>query len=440
MPRSLERLSDDIANLAADLQATTCRWLLLIAEFDRREGWAQEGCKSCAHWVGWRCGVGDEAAREYVRVARRLDDLPLVRDAFARGELTYSKVRALTRVEDVSRESELVGLARATTAAQLERTVRAYRRVVASEEDPAEREARRYLDWSVGEDGFLQIRGRLPADMGAVLVQAIEAVRDELREAEGVSAETPEDPPALGARNADALIHLADSALASAATSTGGDRFQLVVHVDEAALRAEPAESGRCELDGRLPVPYEAARRMACDASLVRIVERDGEPLSVGRKTRAIPPALRRALRSRDGGCQFPGCTQTRHGDAHHLHHWADGGHTDVANLVELCRRHHRLVHEGGFAVEGAPGSLVFVSPSGRRLRPGPRDRRRACSPVPRVSAETCIQPQVETLNLGYAVDALLDFAPPGGGGRGDLAQRAGRPSSLGRDDAPRSP
>lgn len=424
MPRPLEQLGDEIAALSTDIQAATCRWLGLLAEFDEREGWAAEGHRTCALWVGWRCGIGDEAAREYVRVARRLGDLPLIRAAFSTGALTYSKVRALTRLGDVAREAELVELARTTTAAQLERVVRGYRSVVRADEDVSQRFDDRFLDWSTEEDGTVRIRGRLTAEQGAILVKAIESTREAMRVS--VSAETPdgevETPaaPTLGARNADALTHLADTALAAAAGSTGGDRFQIVVHVDADALVATPQrdpELSRCELDDGTPLARETLRRVACDASMVRITEREGMPLAIGRKTRSIPPALRRALRNRDGCCQFPGCESTRHVDAHHLHHWVDGGPTDIANLVQLCRHHHRLIHEGGFAVSGSPGALVFTAPSGRRLRSGPSARRPACGTIASVSAETPLQP-FERMNLGDTVDALLTFAPPGADSR----------------------
>ena len=96
-----------------------------------------------------------------------------------------------------------------------------------------------------------------------------------------------------------------------------------------------------------------AARRLSCDASVVAVVENDnGEPLSVGRKTRIIPPALRRALNTRDEGCRFPGCTYHRYVDAHHVRHWADGGETKLSNLITLCRAHHRMVHKGEIKIE----------------------------------------------------------------------------------------
>jgi hypothetical protein len=438
---SLERLESEITELAAHIHAATCRWLCLVAEFDRREGWAQWGCRSCAEWVSWRCALAPVAAREHVRVARRLQELPLVRGAFSRGQLSYSKVRALARLETVEREADLLELARIATAAQLERLVRGYRGVVAVERAAAEGAHRdRLLDWDYEEDGFLTIRGRLPAEDGAVVVAALEAARATLlRDAEGDSAESPaptaatqahdsaespvEAPEPLGARNADALVVIADTLLSHGpANRSGGDRCQVVVHVDADALR-EPVAGGRCELDGGPPLAAETARRLACDASLVAMLETRGRPLGVGRKTRAIPPALRRALRSRDGGCRFPGCQRRRGVDAHHIEHWAHGGPTDLANLVQLCRHHHRLVHEGGYGLERRRGGqLVFRRSDGRRIPAVPppdqgdhgvlraRHHRQRLS----IGPGTCVPGwSGERLDPDLGVDALLAFAPP---------------------------
>jgi hypothetical protein len=144
------------------------------------------------------------------------------------------------------------------------------------------------------------------------------------------------------------------------------DRHQVVVHVDAETLRDQAP--GRCHIEHGPALPVETVRRLTCDASLVRITEdEDGEPLDVGRKTRTIPPAIRRALRSRDAGCCFPGCTYQRYLDAHHIEHWADGGQTKLKNLVTLCRTHHRLVHEGGIRVEALQGGgFRFLRPDGR--------------------------------------------------------------------------
>lgn len=425
---TVEDLAERIAAMAADIDAAMCRWLGLIAEFDRREGWAIEGASSCAAWVSWRCAVGPTAAREHVRVARRLADLPRVRAAFARGELSYSKVRAITRVEDVAREEELVELAGNATAAQLERIVSSYRSVARVETDAERALAERFLSLTWDDDGALRVSGRLPADQGALLMRAVELVAEELR---GDTAE-PVEP--VQARRADALSALADRALAGEAGRTGGDRTQVVVHVDQDALaapaccagHAEEAVTGRRELEHGPALAQATARRLACDAAVVRVTEREGQPLSVGRKTRTVPPALRRALRARDGGCRFPGCTHHRFVDAHHVRHWADGGETSLENLVHLCTHHHRLLHEGGFTVRAKPHGFEFRTPTGRLLREvtgRPRRARDRHEPaLPRASAEAPLQTLRDRLDLGLATDAMLWIAPPG---RSDLADAA---------------
>jgi hypothetical protein len=416
----LEQLGDEIALLAAHIQAATCRWLEMVAEFDERGGWADWGCKSCAEWISYRCSMAPGAAREHVRVARRLRELPLIHAAFACAELSYSKVRALTRLDDVAKEAELLELARYATAAQLERTVRGYRRVLRT--DAARAYDERFLTVMHDDDGAVLVKGRLPREDGAILMKALEAMRDAQPQ---VSAETPpSENVSAGTRNADALVAVADAALAAAdAERTGGDRFQVVVHADIGALTADEAGTARTELDDGAPLAPETVRRLCCDCSTVGLLERDGKPLSVGRKTRSIPPSIRRALRARDGGCRFPGCTRRRHVERHHIKHWVHGGKTALPNLVELCRHHHRLVHEGGFRIDRARGDdLIFRRPDGRRLDPAPRpprgdhhvpadlSRRHGLSLTP----DSCRPGWLgERLDLHSAVDALLNFAPP---------------------------
>ena len=162
---------------------------------------------------------------------------------------------------------------------------------------------------------------------------------------------------------------IAESFLAHGAEAlNGGERQEIVLHVSAETLTSRSGD--RCEIEDGPAIPVETARRLACDASLVAILEDGrGEPLDVGRKTRTIPPALRRALASRDRGCVFPGCTHKRYVDGHHLQHWADGGTTKLANLVTLCRFHHRAVHEGGMRVERLhDGAWRFTRPDGEAL------------------------------------------------------------------------
>ncbi len=170
----------------------------------------------------------------------------------------------------------------------------------------------------------------------------------------------------FSARRADALARVAESFLAhDVLESPGTDRQQIIVHVAAETLRHRAA--GCCEIEHGPSIAAESARRFACDASVVTLVEdEDGEPLNVGRKTRIISAPLRRLLTARDKGCRFPGCSNARYIDMHHIKHWANGGETRPSNLVSLCRFHHRAVHEGGFNVEILDdGAFRFLNPRG---------------------------------------------------------------------------
>ena len=369
----LDQIEDEIATLASHIYAGTCRWLDLVGELDRRGSWAQWGWGSCGEWLAWRCGLTPRAAREHVRVARRLRELPLIHDAFARGELSYAKVRALTRVADEASEEELIVLASHLTASQLERAIRAYRRVGVEEANALADAA--YAGYSWDEDGSLILRARLAPEDGALFLRALDAARDRLRERDEPTERGSAEPqePVRRPSNAEALAALAELALASESHGrSGGERHQLVVHVEEAALTG--SDEGACALADGPALAAETARRLACDASIVEIRERDGEPLSVGRKRRTIPPAMRRALQTRDRCCRFPGCENRRFLDAHHVQHWAAGGETKLTNLILLCGRHHRFLHEGGYSiVELGDGKLAFRDSWGGPLSPVPR-------------------------------------------------------------------
>jgi hypothetical protein len=359
---SVAELEDELAALSSHLYAGMCRWLELVAEIDRRGEFA--GCTT-AEWLAWRCGLMPRTAREHVRVARRLVELPALRHAFSRGEISYAKVRALVRIAEPENEEDLLELADDMTAAQLERAMRAHRRVTM--DGAAFAQAAAHLVWSWGEDGSLVFKGQLAPEDGAMFLQALNAAHDALRErkreAEGGFAEPR-------ATNADALAVMADLAI-SGRERAGGERYQVVVHVDEAALAG--GDRGGCEVEDGPGIAPETARRLACDSAVVRLREQEGEAVSAGRKTRAVPTTMRRALRARDGGCCFPGCENRRFVDAHHVRHWARGGETKLSNLVLLCRRHHRLVHEGGHSVERlADGELRFRDPWGLPIPEAP--------------------------------------------------------------------
>jgi hypothetical protein len=389
-----EELESELATLAAHLAAGMCRWLELLAELDRRGVWARQGAVSCSDWVSWRCALSPRSAREHVRVARSLAGLPATRAAFARGELSYAQVRALTRVAKPESEEGLVEMGRVYTAAQLERIVRACRRVTTKEAREQQEAAHLCVFWN--PDGSLELHGRLAPEDGALVLRALEAARDSLWDESRGSAEPR---PARQASKAEALVALADRALAYEGEGrSGGERYQVVIHVDEAVLERDG--EGGCEIEDETAIAPETARRLACDASVVR----------GGRKSRSIPPALRRAIRSRDRGCRFPGCENRRFVDAHHIRHWAKGGETTAENLLLLCRRHHRAVHEGGYSVDAAGR---FYYPWGGEIAQVPRRPRGdpaeliARNQDLAIDARTCASGLGEPMDFVYAVDMI---------------------------------
>jgi hypothetical protein len=411
----LERLEAEITELAGHLAAAECRWLLLVAEFDRRGGHEQWGCQTCAHWLSWHCGLAPRAARERVRVARALEDLPLITAEFAAGKLSYSKVRAITRVATPENEAEIVTLAEHSTATHVERAVRAYRSVLAADDENDAANARhgaRFLRFEWADDGSLERHFRIPPDMAAVFEKAVALAR-------GHVPPDPDGPagPACepAATNSDALILIAEAFLAHAAAEAGGgDRFQVVVNVDADVLTDDA--DGMCELDHGPALAPGTARRIMCDASIVgaagTAVDR------AGKKAPAIPAATRRAVRRRDRGCRFPDCGRRAFTQIHHVRHRALGGSNDLANLVELCWFHHRLVHEGGWNVRfDDDGRVLAIRPNGNVLAgphpPSPTDSRaveranRRCGL--RIGPTTCIPRWYgDPLNLPDVIDALL--------------------------------
>ena len=395
----LERLGDEIAELSVHLDAATAHLLTLIREFDVRAGW-NTGFDSCAHWLVWRVGLDLGAARERVRVARALGQLPLLSAALARGELSYSKVRALTRVATPETEARLLAVGRAGATMHVERIVRAWRRVdrLAEAREARRQHRNRALSVYPDEDGMVVVRGRLTPEVGALLQRALEAAGEVLyqRDRQAPPATDPSaEPPSPAQRRADALGLLAETALHHELDpGAPGERYQVVVHVDAATL-ADPAQPGQSVLEEAGHVSAETSRRLACDAS--RVVMRhdaDGQIVEIGARTRAIPPALRRALQQRDRSCRFPAC-HVRLGQGHHVRHWAEGGPTTLSNLILLCRRHHRAVHEEGYQVTRGPkGELQFRRPDGRLLEAVPP------APPPPPEPDRTLRARHETLGL----------------------------------------
>jgi hypothetical protein len=451
-----EQLGQEITLLAGQINAANHRLLKLIAEFERRKAWSGGGTvRSCAHWLNWKCGIALGAAREKVRVALCLETLPLIDASFATGAISYSKVRAMTRVATPENEDFLLRIAQHGTASHVEKVVGKYKRVQISDEDAEEREQDndRKLVYYRDEDGMWVVHARLPPEAGALLVKAVEAIanplqvekQEQLQKPEkDVSAETFSDTVQKEQANryqellqhtrADALAAMAEHFLATANKSEqfqglkGSERCQIVLHVDINTLRqhsdaGDPAHE-HCHLDDKHWISPKTAKRLSCDASLITVLEDEqGRVLNIGRKARTVPANIGRALRLRDKTCRFPGCCESRYVDAHHIKHWADGGETSLDNLVTLCRYHHRQLHRGSFSMAldtcSSGQQLVFSTPSGGSIEISHLPQ------FPRVSAETsfstlaAIAPNVdattavtrwrgEDCDYGMAVEALL--------------------------------
>lgn len=482
MPDSLAKysnqaLASELTRLAGHINAAEHRFLTLLAELIEREAWeGGSGIKSPAHWLNYYCGIDLGAAREKVRVAKALRNLPDINKAFSAGEISYSKVRAMTRCATPGNEAVLVSVAKYGTAEQMEKLVRQHRRVARLNRYGQTRHQARQVTFHYDEDGMLVLNARFTPEEGAVILKALQAAMDTMKccsksacfqkevndkncdvekfprkcadgaepqkepvsgaektfpqnratecggnissvepspeicsgsenSAESrpssafeapagsestesnstgnVSAETPlqqVSEPTFPQQRADSLVRVAEHFLATVKSSNGepanlsnGDKYQVMVHINAGCkgMQRHSRLPGHASLENGPCLEHSTLRRLACDASLVPVLRDDsGDVLNIGRKSRAVPPAIRRALTIRDGGCRYPGCTQTHYVDAHHIHHWCDGGETSLDNLVLLCRHHHRLLHENGFEIiRQGRNEFRFVGSNGREMK-----------------------------------------------------------------------
>ena len=345
---------------------------------------------SCAHWLSWACGIDAHTAREKVRVARALEDLPLLSEALSKGELGYSKVRALTRVATPGNEANLLEIGLHGTAAHVEKFARLYRQATQANEtertDARQRE--RGLTFWHEDDGTVVLHGRFPPEMAARILGALEAAMDAhaaeqpaaVRSQEHTRGSPPDVPtwgrrppkPPVTVRRADALAWMADRAFES------GDA---PAPFPPTGMRSWSTWTPRCSpapgpggAKSRVTRLLQGRRRGVCAAmreSSLPSMARTASRSPWGVAPAPFPPAMRRALLIRDRGCRFPGCASTRRLHGHHVRHWARGGDTSLDNLILLCPFHHRLVHEGGFDVHRLDdGAYRFVSPQGWTVRP----------------------------------------------------------------------
>jgi hypothetical protein len=370
--RSIDELDAAICGFVCRMNADCYRMLVLVREFDDRFGYAKWSCKTCAEWLAWRSGISLSAAREKVRTAQALRTLPAIAAAFAEGKLSYSKVRALTRVAQAHNEDLLLAYALEASLPRVEERCRQIRHVQPESAPVAQRvwERRSLTFWRDHAHGTLRLTVELPIEEGELITKALDCAVAAGEVSAGVEPGINGETQGIAwrAQQADALVAVVKAYLdgggAGGERSCTADHSLVVVHVDDAALRAEA---------GRSDLPLETVRRLTCDGAVLTVVEDEhGNPLDVGRKQRTVPTALKRALHARDRGCTFPGCHRQHYLDAHHLQHWSNGGETNLENLTLLCTYHHRLLHEGGFKVEReGDAALRFLRADGRAIPRG---------------------------------------------------------------------
>ena len=441
--RKIDDLEEEIISLSKHMNQDEYRFLVMVREFDIRQGWRAYQFNNCAEWLNMKCGISLGTAREKVRVALALLDLPQCSEGFAKGELSYSKVRAMTRAATVFNEEALVDYALKATAHQVEEHCRRLRNADRRQSTPDARRAwqARSLRRTCHPDGMMSIYVELPREQGELVMKALEMAMaatagdtadeayqmyaaavaagqgDKVNDKAGVAVDQTGDTadlainagqahaaagkdsvaPAAGkaaantknkagkketteqalaeyqqsnaffARQADALVAVAREYLSGTGgeKKTKSDNYQVVVHVDAAALQ---------DKGGKSDLPVESVRRIACDADLVAVTsDAKGNLLNLGRKHRVVSPQLKRALLARDKCCTYPSCSHEQFLEAHHVMHWADGGETSLDNAILLCNRHHRLLHEGGFTIlKNFAGEWYFRTAAGKVMPEAP--------------------------------------------------------------------
>ena len=334
---------DHFSGLASGAWARVCE---LIQEVDSRQSWMADGARSLVDWVAARLRIRHSTAVQLVGIAHRLHELPILSERFATGELSLDQVDAISKMATKETESGLIDETMGLTNTALDRKARRTRGLADAEARPIYERRSLYRQWNL-DQSELRFGGSLPGEAGRIFDSAIDARIDEM-------AADPEtglfDP--YPSRAADALAELA--------AGEGGE-VNLTIFAD---IGAVTAEGGSSELDNSAMVPNDLARRLGCDGIVRTVLEQGAQPIGIGRRSRKIPEWLKELVYFRDGACcSFPGCRNTRWLQIHHVRHWADGGPTNLDNLILLCSAHHRFLHEMGWHITTNDGVWEFRRP-----------------------------------------------------------------------------
>ena len=346
----LKALTQEITSQHADL-------LELLVRFDDLKGWQQSGAKHCAAWMNFELGISTKLSWEYLRVGRRLNQLPTLRALFRAGKLSWSKVRLISRVADEENEKTLCHAALDAPVSDVKRLCEAYRWKTDDNREAENERAMRQWDsrsftWDETSIGSTRIQLVLPPEIAQAFLNSVEHSLNQLESADH----------SMSQRRADAAVLMAERSLQNAGGDiAAADRYQVIVSVDSTEMKhgentttttQSDIPTKRPTLIGAGSIATETARRIACDCSVTLNKSVNGEPVDIGRKSRIWPNAMERAIKARDQHCIWPGCTQSRHLHIHHIEHWADGGATSINNGACLCSHHHTMVHEGGYNVQ----------------------------------------------------------------------------------------
>nr|WP_275585722.1 HNH endonuclease signature motif containing protein [Geodermatophilus sabuli] len=356
----------------------------LVRAADVRQAHRNDGMVSMRSWLTGHCRVSGREAVALVRAGRRLAELPEVEAAFTAGEMTSAHVGVIASAVTPARVAAAAGhgidvaetdRVLATAARELgpEDTAKAVRRWVAGVDPDGQladaADVDRRFSLAVSLTGRVYLSGHLDPVGAETVHTALESLAGADRPAGDLRSHAE--------RQGEALVELCRRALvAGELPEVRGERPQVRVTIDWQSLSAARTAAGAApaELPFAGPVTPETARRLACDASVVRMITGPhGLPMDVGRAQRTASAGVRRAVELRDDGCVFAGCTAPAAWcDVHHVVHWAHGGPTSCENGALLCERHHTAVHEGGFAVRRDPGTAVWhtVRPDGSEIVP----------------------------------------------------------------------